>query len=98
VGVDLTPEMVELVRKAAAAWTMGPVEVHEASVEALPLADASFDIAISNGALNLVPDKDAAFSEIARVLRPGGTFAAADLVVLESLPEEVACRLDAWSG
>jgi len=98
VGVDLTPAMVEWARQAAGVWTMGPVELHEGSVEALPLADASFDVVISNGSLNLVPDKDAAFSEIARVLRPGGTFAAADLVVLESLPAEVAGRLDAWSG
>jgi SAM-dependent methyltransferase len=92
-GVDLTPEMLEWPRKHAAA----NVEFHEGTVEALPFEDGSFDLAISNGALNLVPDKDAAFREIFRVLAPGGAFAVADLLVTSTVPEEVLKGMDAWS-
>lgn len=93
VGVDLTPEMLAWPKQHAAANT----EFHEGSVEALPFEDGSFDLAISNGALNLVPDKDAAFEEIFRVLAPGGVFAVADLLVTATVPEEVLAGLDAWS-
>lgn len=93
VGVDLTPEMLAWAKQHAAANT----EFHEGSVEALPFEDESFDLAISNGALNLVPDKDAAFREIFRVLAPGGTFAVADLLVTATVPEEVLAGMDAWS-
>lgn len=92
-GVDLTPEMLEWPWQHAAANT----EFHEASVEALPFEDHLFDLAISNGALNLVPDKDAAFKEIFRVLAPGGVFAVADLLVTSTVPEEVLKGMDAWS-
>jgi SAM-dependent methyltransferase len=93
VGVDLTPEMLAWARRHAT----GNVELHEAMIEDLPFPDASFDLAISNGALNLVPDKDAAFREIFRVLKPGGGFAVADLLVTTTVPEEVLKGLDAWS-
>jgi arsenite methyltransferase len=92
-GVDLTPEMLAWPRRHARANT----EFREGTVEALPFDDHSFDLVISNGALNLVPDKDAAFREIFRVLRPGGAFAAADLLVTSTVPEEVLAGLDAWS-
>ena len=62
-------------------------------VEALPLKDNSFGMILSNGVLNPVPDKDKAFSESHRELKPGGTFMAADLLVTEIIPEEV---LGAW--
>jgi ubiquinone/menaquinone biosynthesis C-methylase UbiE len=73
------------------------VEFLEASAESLPFPDATFDVAVSNGVLNLVPDKDAAFREIRRVLRPGGALLAADLLVDEAIPEEVLAAQDAWS-
>jgi ubiquinone/menaquinone biosynthesis C-methylase UbiE len=63
----------------------------------MPFADGAFDMAVSNGVLNLVPDKDRAFREIHRVLRPGGAFVAADLLVTESVPPEVLANMDAWS-
>ena len=93
VGVDLTPEMLAWPRK----HTARNVEFHEGTVEALPFEDRSFDLAISNGALNLVPHKDAAFREIFRVLAPGGAFAVADLLVTSTVPEEVLQGMDAWS-
>lgn len=97
VGIDLTPEMVEVASEAAARWSPDNVHVFLAGVERLPFGDGSFDRVISNGVLNLVPDKDAAFGEACRVLKPGGAFVAADLLVMESIPDEVLASLDAWS-
>lgn len=97
VGLDITREMLERPRAALARTPATHVQFREGSVEALPFQDASFDLVISNGVLNLVPDKDAAFREIARVLRPGGDFVAADLIVVQTIPEEVLASMDAWS-
>ena len=97
VGVDLSPEMLEPARRAAAMWTPPIVGFQEADAERLPFEDAAFDVVISNGALNLVPDKDAAFREIARVLRPGGVLAVADLLVHATVPDDVLADADAWS-
>lgn len=97
-GLDLTAEMLEWPRKACGEFSLHNVQFQEGSAEKLPFEDALFDLVISNGALNLVPDKDAAFGEICRVLRPGGAFAAADLLVVESIPETVLASEDAWSG
>jgi SAM-dependent methyltransferase len=98
VGLDFTAEMVRWPRAAAKAWPLGNLTFRVGSAERLPFADAAFDEVISNGVLNLVPDKDAAFQEIARVLRPGGVFAAADLLVVDTVPDEVLADLDAWAG
>jgi SAM-dependent methyltransferase len=97
VGVDIVPEMLEWPRKALATWELANVEFREGAAEDLPFEDESFDVVMSNGVLNLVPDKDAAFREIARVLRLDGTFATADLLVIETVPEEVLADMDAWS-
>ena len=97
VGLDLSPEMLAFAREALGTRPLPNIEFKDGSVEALPFEDGSFDLVISNGVLNLVPDKNAAFREIHRVLRPGGTLAAADLLVIESIPEEVLADSDAWS-
>lgn len=97
VGLDMTAEMLEWARRFAGEWALGNVSFVEGAIEALPFEDGAFDMVISNGVLNLVPDKDAAFREIHRVLRPGGTFAAADLLVTESIPADVLASMDAWS-
>jgi SAM-dependent methyltransferase len=89
VGLDLTSEMLA-VPGVRARFVHG-------SAEAIPFPDARFDLVISNGALNLVPDKDRAFREIARVLRPGGRLAVADLLVEESVPKDLLEDMDAWS-
>lgn len=93
VGVDLTPEMVAIAQRVGHT----SVDFHVGSVEALPYEDESFDRVISNGVLNLVPDKEAAFAEAFRVLRPGGRFVVADLLVMETVPASLLASLDAWS-
>jgi arsenite methyltransferase len=98
VGVDLTPEMVAIARTASAIWRIQNIQFTEGSVEALPFDDGSFDLVISNAVLNLVPDKDAAFRQLFRLLRPGGQFVAADLLLDETLPKEVLAEQDAWSN
>jgi len=98
VGLDLTAEMLAWPRAALAECGLRNLVFLEGSAEELPVADGSFDLVISNGVLNLVPDKVAAFREIHRVLRPGGVLAAADLVVVESVPEAVLADMDAWSS
>jgi quercetin dioxygenase-like cupin family protein len=77
-----------------AAWC----ELREGEMEAIPLPDASIDVVISNGVINLSPRKSRAFAEIARVLRPGGRICVADLVVNDELPPEVLTTSAAWAG
>jgi arsenite methyltransferase len=96
-GIDLTADMVKLAAAAAASSGVDNVDFREGSIEVLPFEDAAFDLVISNGVLNLIPDKTAAFSEIARVLRLGGALAAADLLVIDTIPPEVLASTDAWS-
>ncbi|HXZ43200.1 MAG TPA: methyltransferase domain-containing protein [archaeon] len=86
VGVDLSPEMLAVARAAQAEAGSPQVEFCQAPVEALPFPDASFDIALSNGVLNLVPDKPAALREILRVLRPGGRLQACDIGLVGDRP------------
>ena len=97
IGIDITAEMLAVARSAAGKYNSGNVEFREGPLEKLPFDDSSFDLVISNGVLNLVPDKNAAFAEIARVLRPEGVLAAADLLVIETIPPEVLANTDAWS-
>jgi SAM-dependent methyltransferase len=98
IGVDMTPAM--LGRAAASAEQMGlaNVELHESLIEALPLADASVDVVISNGVIDLVPDKDAVFAEIDRVLRPGGRVQLADVIIHTAVSEDARERIDLWTG
>jgi len=74
------------------------VEVHCGDATALPLADASVDVVISNGVLNLVPEKGKAFAEIVRVLRPGGRLQLGDIVLDAELGEDVRRNIDLWTG
>jgi SAM-dependent methyltransferase len=97
IGVDLSPEMLAIARRAAAASGVPQARFVLADFERLPFADASFDLATANGALNLAPDKAALFREIRRVLKPGGELLAADLFVRETVPPEVLAAQDAWS-
>lgn len=85
-GVDFTPEMVEKARANAASLGYGNVQFEHGDIEALPFADASVDVVISNCVLNLVPDKARAFREMRRVLRPGGHFCVSDVVHVGDLP------------
>ena len=97
IGVDLNPTMC---RKAEAHAATSGVRMacHEGRMEDIPLPDASVDVVISNGVLNLAPDKLAAFSEIARVLRPGGRLQLGDIVVAAELSEAIRRDIDLWTG
>jgi ubiquinone/menaquinone biosynthesis C-methylase UbiE len=98
VGLDVSPEMLERAREVVAREGDGCIpEFVEGSAERLPFKDASFDLVISNGALNLVIDKDRAFGEIARVLTRSGELAIADLIVKGEIPEDTLASMDAWS-
>jgi ubiquinone/menaquinone biosynthesis C-methylase UbiE len=89
IGVDMTPAMLERARVHAAAMGLDNVEWREGLMEALPLPDASVDVVLCNGVLNLSTRKSRALAEMRRVLRPRGRLSLADLVVTESLPEAV---------
>ncbi len=95
VGVDLSREMLAVARASHAEAGFPQVEFREASIEALPFPDASYDVALSNGVLNLVPDKPGALAEIFRVLRPGGRLQACDIgLVGDRLPPDKALWSD----
>lgn len=98
IGVDMTLEMRERTLASAQAAGLTHVEVRAGHAEALPIADASVDVVISNGVLNLVPDKRKAYSEIARVLRPGGRLLLADIAVEVELDEDTRNDIDLWTG
>jgi arsenite methyltransferase len=98
VGIDMTEAMRDRARASAAAVGLSNVEVHNADATALPLPDASVDVVISNGVLNLVPEKEKAFAEILRVLRPGGRLQLADIVIDIELGENVRRNIDLWTG
>jgi arsenite methyltransferase len=92
-GVDLTPEMVTRAR----ANLGSRAEIALGSAEAIPFADGSFDVVISNGVLNLSPRKDQTYRELFRVLKPGGRLQFADIVLKGDLDPAVTASLDAWS-
>ena len=98
IGVDMTPAMVERARTSAAEMGLGNVEVHESLIESIPVDDASVDVVISNGVIDLVPDKEAVFDEIDRVLRPGGRVQLADVVIHDEVSEDGRKRIDLWTG
>jgi arsenite methyltransferase len=97
-GIDMTPEMLAKARTAAAEMTAANVEFVEGDVEQLPFADQSFDVAISNGVIDLIPDKDAVFSGLFRVLRPGGRIQIADVTIQKPVSEEGRRDIDLWTG
>jgi len=97
-GVDMTPEMVAKARGSIADMGLGNVRIVEGSAEHLPFDDASFDVVISNGVIDLIPDKDAVLSEITRVLRPGGRIQLADVTIQNPVSEESRRDIDLWAG
>jgi SAM-dependent methyltransferase len=98
IGVDMTASMLDRARASAAEMGVTNVELHESLIEALPLDDASVDVVISNGVIDLVPDKDAVLDEIDRVLRPGGRLQVADVVIHHEVSEDARSRIDLWTG
>jgi arsenite methyltransferase len=98
IGVDMTAAMLQRARPSADEMGLGNVELHESLIESLPLPDASVDVVISNGVIDLVPDKDAVLDEIDRVLRPGGRLQLADVIIHEEVSEDARKRMDLWTG
>ena len=98
IGVDMTPEMVAKARASAAATGLANVEFLEAEAEQLPFPDARFDVVISNGVIDLIPDKDLVFAELFRVLRPGGRLQLADVTIQRPVSEEGRRNIDLWTG
>jgi arsenite methyltransferase len=97
-GIDMTPEMLAKARAAAAEMGASNVEFVEAEAERLPFPDGSFDVVISNGVIDLIPDKDAVFAELFRVLAPGGRMQIADVTIQNPVSEEGRRNIDLWTG
>jgi len=98
IGVDMTEAMRDRARRGAAACGLTHVEVREGEATSLPIGPESVDVVISNGVLNLVPEKRAAIAEIRRVLKPGGRAQIADIVLGVDLPESARKDIDLWTG
>ena len=99
IGVDMTPGMLTLAMASAREMGVADrIELHESLIEHLPLPDGEVDIVISNGVIDLVPDKDAVFDEIDRVLKPGGRLQFADVVIHTEVSEDARKRIDLWTG
>jgi arsenite methyltransferase len=97
-GIDMTSEMLAKARAAATEMGATNVEFIESEAERLPFGDESFDVVISNGVIDLIPDKDAVFSELFRVLAPGGRIQIADVTIQKPVSEEGRRNIDLWTG
>ena len=97
-GIDMTPEMLAKARAAADELGAENADFVEGEIEHLPFDDESIDVVILNGVIDLVPDKDAVFKEISRVLRPGGRMQLADVTIQNPVSEEGRRNIDLWTG
>lgn len=97
-GVDMTDAMIERASASARAAGLAQVEVRKGDATSLPVEDASVDVVISNGVINLVPEKERAFDEIVRVLKPGGRLQLGDILLDVELSEDARRNIDLWTG
>ena len=97
-GIDMTVEMLVKARAGAAAMGAANVEFVEGEAESLPFPDDAFDVVISNGVIDLIPDKDVVFAGIFRVLRPGGRIQIAEVTIQQPVSEEGRRNIDLWTG
>jgi SAM-dependent methyltransferase len=98
IGIDMTPAMLEKARANADVLGLSHVEFREGYIEDLPVEDRSVDVVISNGVINLSPDKETVFAEAYRVLRPGGRLQFADIIVGREVPESARDDISLWTG
>ncbi len=98
IGIDMTPAMLNKARQSAIEASMAQVEFREGYGEALPVPDEWADVVISNGVLNLMPDKLTGLQEMARVLKPGGRLQIADILVERAVPDGAKRNIDLWTG
>jgi SAM-dependent methyltransferase len=97
VGVDMTPEMLTRARENLRVMLLDNASFHQASAEDLPFPDKTFDVVISSGVFNLIPDKARALSEVLRVLKPQGRFMLADQILIGQHPKDIEARVDSWA-
>jgi arsenite methyltransferase len=97
-GIDMTPQMLAKARAAASEMGLANADFVEGEAEKLPFPDGSFDVVISNGVIDLIPDKDAVFAELNRVLAPGGRLQIADVTIQNPVSEEGKRNIDLWTG
>jgi arsenite methyltransferase len=98
IGIDMTPAMLNKARRNAELLGLDHVELREGFLEELPVADATADIVISNGVINLCPDKASVLAEAFRVLKPGGRLQVADIVVAKAVPDDAKEDIALWTG
>jgi arsenite methyltransferase len=98
IGLDMTLAMLEKARQAANETGLANVEFREGYAEALPVGEGWADVVISNGVLNLMPDKAAVLEEMSRVLKPGGRLQIGDILVQKAVPESAKRKIDLWTG
>jgi arsenite methyltransferase len=98
IGVDMTPAMLSKARANAQLLGQTNIEFREGLLEALPVADDSVDVVISNGVINLCPDKATVLGEAHRVLKPGGRMQIADIIVGKAVPDEAKQDIALWTG
>lgn len=98
IGIDMTPAMLEKARGNAQRVGLANVEFRQGYLETIPLEDATADVVISNGVINLCPDKVAVWDEIFRILKPGGRIQIADIIVSQEVPEAAKENIELWTG
>ena len=98
IGVDMTPAMLGKARRSAREAAFDNVEFHQGFAEELPVPDGWADVVISNGVLNLTPDKSAALAEMARVLKPDGRLQIGDILVQRAVPDDAKADISLWTG
>ena len=98
IGVDMTTAMLAKARRAATEAGRDNVDFRESTAEALPVEDGWADVVISNGVLNLMPDKGVGLAEMARVLKPGGRLQIGDILIQHPVPESARQQIDLWTG